>query len=100
MLRPCPECEESVSDTAERCPRCGYRILGRAGLLPCPHCGADVIPEVHPHDTISRYCPLCKKPVTNRAGRRIFFVLSGLAFAVIAAAILYAYRAVSGRVLP
>src|SRR4051812_8219786 len=36
MLEPCPECENSVSDSAETCPHCGYRLLGRENLVYCP----------------------------------------------------------------
>ena len=104
MLQPCPECKQSVSETAEMCPHCGYRLLGRAHLVPCPHCGADVLPEVHPHDTISRYCPLCKRPITNLAGRRNFFVISfvifGLIFVALAAVILYVFYTIRNPVLP
>ena len=27
-LRECPECRQSISDTAERCPSCGYQQTG------------------------------------------------------------------------
>lgn len=100
MLHPCPECQESVSDTAETCPHCGYRLLGRANLVPCPHCGADVLPEVNPHDTISRYCPLCKRPITNLPGRRIFFVSFGLIFVALMAVILYVFSTLRNPALP
>lgn len=75
MLRTCPECSGSVSDSAAVCPHCGYRILGRENLVKCPHCGVDVLPEVNPHDTISKYCPLCKKPITQLGQRRCFLTL-------------------------
>ena len=100
MLQPCPECKKSVSETAEKCPHCGYRLLGRAHLVPCPHCGADVLPEVHPHDTLSRYCSICKRPVTNLPGRRNLFVISGLIFVTVTAAILYVFYAIRSAVLP
>jgi endogenous inhibitor of DNA gyrase (YacG/DUF329 family) len=104
VLQPCPECKKSVSDTAETCPHCGYRLLGRAHLVPCPHCGTDVLPEVHPHDTISRYCPICKRPITNPTGRRIFLVISfvifGLILVTLTAVILYVFYTIRNTVLP
>jgi endogenous inhibitor of DNA gyrase (YacG/DUF329 family) len=100
VLRPCPECKKSVSDSAETCPHCGYRLLGRANLVPCPHCGTEVLPEVHPHDTISRYCPLCKRPITSLTGRRIFFAISGLIFVIITVVIVYVFSAIRNAVLP
>jgi hypothetical protein len=30
----------------------------------------------HPGDTISRYCPLCSKPVTGLGARRVFIALA------------------------
>ena len=104
MLHSCPECKKSVSDTAETCPHCGYRLLGREHLVPCPHCRADVLPEVHPHDTMSRYCPLCKRPITNLAGRRNFFVsfglIFGLIFVTVTAVTLYVFSTIRNAVLP
>jgi hypothetical protein len=89
MLQPCPECKNSVSGTAESCPHCGYRLRGRENLVHCPRCKTEVLPEISPHDTISRYCPLCKQPVTNLSGRKVFFVASGMILAaMIALAIL------------
>ncbi len=78
MLRPCPECENEVSDSATTCPHCGRRLLGREHLVTCPHCKAEVLPEAHPYDTISRYCPVCMRPLTNLRGRKTFFVVSGI----------------------
>lgn len=78
MLRPCPECRNEVSESATTCPHCGYRLLGREHLVTCPHCKAEVLPETHPHDTISRYCPICKRPVTGLRGRKTFVVVSGI----------------------
>ena len=65
MMVKCPECHKDVSDSAEICPSCGYRLIGRENLVRCPGCKADVIPEFRPRDTISRYCPICKQPLTN-----------------------------------
>lgn len=75
MLIDCPECRKQVSDSAELCPHCGYRILGRENLVHCPHCNTDVIPETNPHSTISRYCPLCKRAITNLGCRTAFVVI-------------------------
>ena len=87
MLRTCPECSGSVSDSAAACPHCGYQIKGRENLVKCPHCGVEVLPEVNPHDTISKYCPLCKKPITKLGCRRLFFGVA-LSFAVIVVVVL------------
>lgn len=96
MLRPCPECEGEVSDTAATCPHCGYRLLGREHLVACLHCRAEVLPEVHPHDTISRYCPACRRPVTGLGGRRTFLVASGIfALGVLVALVSIAYYLIS-----
>jgi hypothetical protein len=100
MLQPCPECKKSVSDTAESCPHCGYRLLGRENLVSCPSCGAEVLPEVHPHDTISRYCPICKRPITNLPGRRLFFIIFGLIFVSVTAGIVYMFFRIKDSVLP
>lgn len=69
----CPECARQVSHEAELCPGCGYRLRGRHLMVTCPHCSELVVPEVHPRDTISLYCPLCRKPATNLEGRKTFF---------------------------
>lgn len=95
MLKPCPECKKSVSDSAETCPHCGYRLLGRENLVHCPRCSTEVLPEVNPHDTISRYCPLCKKPVTNLVGRKVFFVVCGLFVVTIISFMILIYSATS-----
>ena len=103
MLHSCPECKNSVSDVAPTCPQCGYRLLGREHLVPCPHCRADVLPEVHPHDTVSRYCPICNRPVTNLPGRRTLFTISGifgLIFVGVTALILYAFFRLSNSMWP
>ncbi|MCF7962213.1 MAG: zinc ribbon domain-containing protein [Pirellula sp.] len=73
MLKDCPECRQSVSDSAELCPHCGYRLIGREHLVFCRSCSKEVLPIVNPHDTISKYCPVCSKPITGLAGRKIFF---------------------------
>ncbi|MEQ1826027.1 MAG: hypothetical protein ABL921_08770 [Pirellula sp.] len=39
---------------------------------------AEVLPEALPQDTVSRYCPICKRPVTGLKGRKVFFIVSGL----------------------
>ena len=95
MLRPCPECQSEVSDSATSCPHCGYRLLGREHLVTCPHCKTEVLPEANPHDTISRYCPICKRPVTGLRGRRTLFVVLGIfalgVLAALAALIYYVF---------
>jgi DNA-directed RNA polymerase subunit RPC12/RpoP len=100
MLQPCPECTKGVSDTAETCPHCGYRLLGREHLVSCPYCETEVLPEVHPRDTISRCCPICKRPITNLPGRRLFFVAFGLVFVAVTAVILYTFFRIRTSVLP
>jgi predicted amidophosphoribosyltransferase len=77
-LKECPECRQSVSDSAELCPHCGYRLAGRENLVLCPTCNREVLPTVNPHDTISKYCPLCNKPITGLAGRKIFWMIWAL----------------------
>ena len=103
MLQTCPECKKSVSDEAVTCPHCGYRLLGRENLVPCPHCGVNVLPEVNPHDTMSRYCPLCNRPITNLPWWRIFlvsfFVIFGLIISVIAV-VFYVFNTARNLVLP
>jgi hypothetical protein len=62
-----------------------------------------VLPEVHPHDTVSRYCPICKRPVTNLPGRRTLFAISGifgLIFVGVTALILYAFFRLSKSMWP
>ena len=80
MLEKCSECRQSVSDSAEVCPHCGYRLVGRENLVFCPTCKTDVLPVVNPHDTISKYCPVCNKPITALAGRKVFFLVWILMF--------------------
>lgn len=89
MLRRCPECSNNVSDTAELCPKCGYRLLGRRNLVRCTKCNQQVIPVVNPFDTISKYCPLCNAPITNLVGRKVFFVLALLFAAFVVAMLLF-----------
>ncbi len=71
MLKPCPECKNEVSDAAALCPHCGYQLLGRAALVRCPKCMADVLPVRYLRDTVSLYCPLCNSAVTNPRARRV-----------------------------
>jgi RNA polymerase subunit RPABC4/transcription elongation factor Spt4 len=75
MMTECPECKQSVSDSAEVCPGCGYRLAGRENMVYCPRCKTNVIPEVHGRDTISRYCPLCNKPITGLVARWVFLAI-------------------------
>jgi ribosomal protein S27E len=77
MLKPCPECRHQVSDSATTCPQCGYLLRGRHLLVACPHCETEVLPVSHPRDTISRYCPLCGRPVTGLEARRVFIAVMG-----------------------
>lgn len=74
-LKPCPECNAEVSDSAEVCPHCGYRLVGRESLVHCSTCNADVIPVRHMNDTVSRFCPFCERPLTNLTARKVLFVL-------------------------
>jgi hypothetical protein len=76
MIKNCTECNGEVSSDAEACPHCGYRMKGREHLVRCQSCGNDVIPVVNPHDTVSRYCPICTKPVTNIGGRYLHIVIA------------------------
>ena len=38
MLQECGECKQSVSTSAEVCPHCGYRLMGRENLVLCRTC--------------------------------------------------------------
>ncbi len=51
-------------------------------MILCPTCNKEVLPVVNPHDTISKYCPMCSKPITALAGRKIFLVTGFMAFFV------------------
>ncbi len=55
----------------------------RQTLVVCSHCRAEVVPEQNLQDTISLYCPHCKRPVTGLKARKIFFVVTGLIAVVI-----------------
>jgi hypothetical protein len=46
----------------------------------CPTCNREVLPVVNPHDTISKYCPACSKPITGLAGRKVFWIVWTFAF--------------------
>jgi len=88
MLTECPECKRQVSDSAEVCPGCGYRLLGRENLVLCPRCKAQVIPQVRP-PWRRKWCPLCSRPIGGMRTRfRVF--LAFLSAGVIAVAILVA----------
>lgn len=50
MLTTCPECGGQLSDTAPRCPHCGYEITH------CPECGAILPPD-------AKVCPQCGHPL-------------------------------------
>lgn len=75
MLKKCTECGGQVSSDADACPHCGYRMRGRENLITCGYCGESVIPVANPHDTISRYCPLRSKAITNMGCRHVFLAL-------------------------
>ena len=90
MLRDCPECGKSASDTAELCPHCGYRLLGRGNLVLCRKCRVEVIPEANAHDAVRRYCPYCTRPVTGVWVTRVFFTV---VFLMIVAVLIYILRA-------
>ena len=92
MLITCPECSKDVSDSAELCPHCGYRIVGRENLRLCRHCNTKVIPTQNPHDTISLFCPLCNKPITGLAARKLLIGLGLIILAVIVATLLIGFR--------
>jgi len=89
MMVKCPECGKEASDSAELCPGCGYRLIGRENTVYCPRCRTQVIPEFRPRDTISRYCPICKRPVTGLVARKIFLVVFLVVFFGILAFVLY-----------
>lgn len=80
MLVQCPECNKDVSDSAEVCPHCGYRLLGRENLRRCERCDADIVPTRNPHDPFCLSCPLCGKAICGTIPR-------GLIYGLIAAAI-------------
>jgi predicted amidophosphoribosyltransferase len=80
MLKECPECQQSVSDSAELCPHCGYRLVGRENTVFCSTCKREVLPVVNPHDTISKYCPACNEAITGLAGRKVFWMIWALVF--------------------
>jgi len=87
LLKPCPECKNEVSDSAVLCPHCGYQLLGRAALVRCPTCMADILPVRYVHDTVSLYCPLCKTAVTNLRARRALTVFA-ITFTLLVLAVL------------
>ncbi len=84
MLTKCTECDQDVSDSAEVCPHCGYRLLGRENLVRCKRCGVEVIPEANPHNVMIRCCPLCHKPVTGRLASRLLTIFVLVVAAIIA----------------
>lgn len=57
MLIPCPECNTKVSDKAQACPQCGFRI---DSLITCPDCGKLVRPG-------TMVCPGCGYPFAQKA---------------------------------
>jgi predicted amidophosphoribosyltransferase len=97
MLHPCPECKAEISDSAELCPRCGYRLVGRESLVRCAKCRADVIPVRHLRDTISLYCPFCHEPITNLKARKVFIAFVIAFMIAVAAVVLFVILRVSSR---
>ena len=83
MLKNCIECNEKVSSDADACPYCGYRIRGREHLVNCKNCNNDIIPINNPHDTISRYCPICNKPVNNKGCRFVAHAFIAIIFLLV-----------------
>lgn len=57
MLILCPECNTKVSDKAQTCPQCGFRI---DSLITCPDCGKLVRPG-------TMVCPGCAYPFAQKA---------------------------------
>ena len=57
MLILCPECNTKVSDKAQACPQCGFRI---DSLITCPDCGKLVRPG-------TMVCPGCAYPFAQKA---------------------------------
>ncbi len=93
MLQDCPECRHAVSDSAEVCPNCGYRLIGRENMVFCPTCKKDVLSVVNPHDTISRYCPSCNRPITALAGRKVFFTICAIvSVAIVTIGIVFSWK--------
>jgi len=80
-LPSCPECNVRVSPTAELCPSCGYRLLGRENLKHCSRCAIDVIPINDPKYKFP-LCPLCKGPLYSLTEFLLGIVI---AFSIIAA---------------
>ena len=95
MLTTCKECGDNVSSEASTCPHCGYLLKGRDHLVKCQSCGNDVIPSVHPHDTLSRYCPICAKPVTNLGCRKGFLAFSTVVFLLVATPIIAIFAVIA-----
>ena len=93
MLIECPECKRQVSNSAEVCPGCGYRLLGRQNLVLCPRCNVQVIPQVLPNQW-RKCCPLCSRPV-GPMPVRFFAFLALLVIAMIALPIVVAVVAMS-----
>lgn len=81
MLVDCPECSGRVSDSAEICPHCGYRLHGREHLVHCPTCETDVIPVRRSDDIAARFCPLCNRTLTHPFLRFVAIAVA-VAFAV------------------
>ncbi len=77
----CPECNQQVSASAQACPHCGNRDLGRA----CPDCGRQVA-------TGTAVCPQCGYPFAAHRQRRrrliLFLIFGGATVALIAGLIL------------
>ena len=45
-LSPCPECNREISDKAEFCPHCGYKLIPEKrperNLISCPNCKRNI----------------------------------------------------------
>ena len=53
----CPNCNNDVSDLANTCPSCGYKIKGGdQGVMLCPDCQTKLTGEEY-------NCPKCGRPL-------------------------------------
>lgn len=52
-------------------------------MVKCSGCSNEILPITNPHDTISKFCPICQKPVTNIGCRYVFLGIGLTVFIVI-----------------
>lgn len=92
MIQKCTECKQTVSSDADACPHCGYRMRGREHMIKCSGCKNEIFPITNPHDTISKYCPICQKPATNLGCRYVFLGIVLTVFVVILIVVISGFR--------